>query len=454
MIIKNSFFIFFLFGLIFIIIIPPFQVPDEPNHFYRAYQVSEGQLIAQKKGQITGGVIPVSLVKAVNDLNGGVRFHSNVKQDVQLVFQAFSDLLLKDDVEFVAFPNTAILAPIAYFPQAVGLMVGKLFNLSPVALLYLGRLFNLLFYIFIIAITIKTVPIFKNIIFLLAFLPMSIHLAASVSADAATISVSFFVTALILNIAINPDANLSKKNIFLLFVFSFLLSFCKSTYFVLVFLFFIIPQSKAHSRVGYYLTAFLLVGVSTAATFFWGGIVETIYTPMLTDGNLFPTIAAAKSFIFLYPLQYIIIIINSIAHYLPITIEGFIGILGWLDTHLPLFLIIIYFLVLLGAAIIDSDKKMYLRLQQKMIISLVAFIGCLLVITSQFFIWTSMGSLIIGGFQGRYLIPFGPLFFLLFHSSAFSVKNYSRIASIYFVSFSIFSLVVTLYTVTVRFYVR
>ena len=31
-----------LFGSIFVFLIPPFQSPDEPNHFLRAFQVSEG----------------------------------------------------------------------------------------------------------------------------------------------------------------------------------------------------------------------------------------------------------------------------------------------------------------------------------------------------------------------------------------------------------------------------
>jgi hypothetical protein len=31
-------------GLLYAVVTPPFQVPDEPNHFYRAYQVSSGEV--------------------------------------------------------------------------------------------------------------------------------------------------------------------------------------------------------------------------------------------------------------------------------------------------------------------------------------------------------------------------------------------------------------------------
>ncbi|MER3433396.1 MAG: hypothetical protein C4288_08190 [Leptolyngbya sp. ERB_1_1] len=34
-----------IFGMMFIIALAPFQSPDEPAHFYRAYQLSEGKII-------------------------------------------------------------------------------------------------------------------------------------------------------------------------------------------------------------------------------------------------------------------------------------------------------------------------------------------------------------------------------------------------------------------------
>src|SRR4051812_39190254 len=49
------------FGLLFIIINPPFQVPDEPHHFYKAWQISEGQFISLKNNQRVGGYIPKSI---------------------------------------------------------------------------------------------------------------------------------------------------------------------------------------------------------------------------------------------------------------------------------------------------------------------------------------------------------------------------------------------------------
>ena len=50
-----------LFGVLYIFITPPFQAPDEFFHFYRIYQLSEGQVLAIKEGNQVGGPLPRSL---------------------------------------------------------------------------------------------------------------------------------------------------------------------------------------------------------------------------------------------------------------------------------------------------------------------------------------------------------------------------------------------------------
>ena len=36
-----------MFGLSLLVTVPPFQTPDEPHHFFRAYQVSEGIMVGK-----------------------------------------------------------------------------------------------------------------------------------------------------------------------------------------------------------------------------------------------------------------------------------------------------------------------------------------------------------------------------------------------------------------------
>lgn len=84
----------FFFGVIFLVVTPPFQVSDEPNHFFRAYQASEGEFLLQKMGDVTGGLVPKSLLRTADSMSGDVAFNPGVKQNVQHVFNAFSSFFI------------------------------------------------------------------------------------------------------------------------------------------------------------------------------------------------------------------------------------------------------------------------------------------------------------------------------------------------------------------------
>jgi Predicted membrane protein (DUF2142) len=61
---KYWFSIVFILGIAFAVLVPPFQSPDEFNHFYRVYQQSEGHFWGEIDSTKTklGGYIPQSLI--------------------------------------------------------------------------------------------------------------------------------------------------------------------------------------------------------------------------------------------------------------------------------------------------------------------------------------------------------------------------------------------------------
>jgi hypothetical protein len=94
----------------------PFQAPDEGNHFFRAYQIAEGRLLAVRMGQKVGGWLPTEVVDVVAPFSY-VPFHPDQKIDTALL----STLVRKPvggERTFVDYPNTALNAPIIYLPQA------------------------------------------------------------------------------------------------------------------------------------------------------------------------------------------------------------------------------------------------------------------------------------------------------------------------------------------------
>src|SRR3954465_5827974 len=96
------------FGILYSIIIPPFQVPDEPNHFYRAWQSAEGKLISIKIGNRVGGFLP-STVKNMGHSYDEIHY-ANKKYVHALPFELLK-IPLSDEYEFVDYHNTAMYSP-------------------------------------------------------------------------------------------------------------------------------------------------------------------------------------------------------------------------------------------------------------------------------------------------------------------------------------------------------
>ena len=50
-----------LAGLVLVFVNGPFQAPDEPAHFLRAYQISEGRFFSERVDDKAGGQLPAAI---------------------------------------------------------------------------------------------------------------------------------------------------------------------------------------------------------------------------------------------------------------------------------------------------------------------------------------------------------------------------------------------------------
>ncbi len=441
-----------IFGVLFMIAIPPFQVPDEGNHLLRSYQISQGELLSERRDKSGGGEIPVSLSITANKIAGNnVAFHPENKQKINDILEAFHIPLERDIKKYTAFSNTAIYSPLPYIPQVTGIFFGKIFDAPPVMLLYLGRLSNLLFSVFLISYSIRIIPIFKNLMFLIALTPVSIHLFASLSPDAATISISFLLISKILQLAYDPGILIiEKKDVIFLLIASALLASCKAAYFPVVFLYFIIPVRKFGNISKYLLLGLAITVITLSCFFLWGAMAEKRIVTHLYGGIPF---GMAKLFIISHPIGYMEMVLRNLSIYLSFYIYSFIGVLGWLDTELPVYFIVIYGITMIVVALTESKKEILFSWTERIFFCIIGSSCVILIITSQYFIWTLETDSDIGMAQGRYFIPVAPLFFipLLYNSRLSDIVSYKTMTE--FTSFFVIcSLIYTLLFVIQRYY--
>ncbi|HEY9810329.1 MAG TPA: DUF2142 domain-containing protein [Halomicronema sp.] len=452
-----------IFGTLYLLITPPFQVADEYQHYFRSYEVSELTLISQKKitdcyrihtfkpaSLCVGGTLPLGVfLTAKNSSSVDIRFHPEKKQNPDDLLGLLKYRLNPKNRLFVSFPNTAIYSPIPYFPQALGMAMGRILQKPPIVLIYLGRLSNLLTWTSLIYLTIKIIPFYKWLIFLLALTPMSLFQASSLSADAFTNGISFLFIATILSFTFAPFKFLKTKNILILGILAILLGLSKSAYFSLLFLFLIIPISKLETPRKYWTTFALLLTTSLTSVVGWSILVKkALYVPLNSIAQVYPN--QQLSHIFNHPLEFINTLVNSILTYGQYGIEQFIGRLGWLDTVLPPFLITFYTILLLIVSITSYHKQILLSVWQKAIFLLILILNALLIATALYLTWTPVGAKLIEGVQGRYFLPISPLFFLLFYNQ--NVKFSLKLPVALFGCFSLFSCSLTFLTLLKRYW--
>ena len=152
--------------------------------------------------------------------------------------------------------------PVMYLPQAAGMALVRAFGGSALSLVFAARFLNLLAFLLLTSAAIVRMPFGREILCGVGLLPMTLHLAASMSYDAGILGCSFLLCAEILRLAYGrtgeraddnsavkesgstAGAFVRGKDLLLLCVLTAALSPCKMVYSCLVLLFLLIPAER------------------------------------------------------------------------------------------------------------------------------------------------------------------------------------------------------------------
>lgn len=424
---PDRFFLFcaLFFGLVFLVITPPFQTPDELSHFYRAYQLSEGDFIGVKQDQRVGGNLPVSLANSYEPFRY-IRRHAHVTTKWVTIQQQFNRNLHEQDRKFIDFPNTGMYSFVCYIPQAIGIFIVRNFNSSPICIFYGGRLVALLFWAVSIFFVIRLLPFYKWLFTLLALLPMSIASNMSLSADVMTNVVSFLVIAYSFHLAYKQE-RIAPQHMLFFVLLGILLALAKVVYLPLLLLFFLIPQEKFGDKRSYFTQMILLFAVSSATALAWSAVMKGLYVPY----KLYNPIASEDHMLWASmvscanmpeQLQYILnqswwyipyVMVKSMLYAFPMYSQSYIGTFGWLDTFLPIWTVVAGYIVILAVARWDSDQQIFVGRRFKLLLIACFGITLFLILISQLLTWVCVGVDHVSIIQGRYMVPILPLVFML-----------------------------------------
>jgi uncharacterized membrane protein len=266
-----AFFLALLGGLAIAVLTPPMTGGDERDHFARAYQISQGDLLTTRHDGVYGAYLPGTYTKEVQALT----FDAVLDPDRTAFLHHLGDPAPHGPSAFVPVGNAASYGPGAYAAYAVAIALGRLFGLSVLALLYLARLAGVVLYASLLALAVRRLPVHRWVLVACGLIPAALNQASTVSADGVTMVLSFLIVAEAIRLVVDPQRP-SRRLLVEIGVAAGFLALAKPPYVALVVLL-LWPAWRLRGRVGRALLAIVAGAVVLAAL--WGAYQSTHSIP-------------------------------------------------------------------------------------------------------------------------------------------------------------------------------
>lgn len=435
-------------GILYMVVLPPLSAPDEARHYISAYQLSnqmmglpstgdDDKVIIRKEDWFAEDYTSVydSYLTAdgyfATDEEGATGALVLGQVLTQDVYTAIYEGAAKTE-EGIALSNhqPVVTTPFAYLMPALGITLARLLGLSTMGLLWMGRFFNLMLFVAGIYVAMKRLPFGKTVLFGVALLPMTLHLAASYSYDVLLIAAMSCFTAICLDLAYLAE-KVKVQDILYLAAIMAIAGPCKMVYAVLMGLCLLIPVKKfgnwkwwtlsASCVLGAWVVAMILINASTVTSYAtetqnyitWAGEAGYSFSEVLHQ-----PIKMAQLFYQTFLWQ---------AEYYHFTMIG--AYLGHVDVILdvPYWLLMFFTIALVMLSFRKPGEQLVLVGGIRIWIWTICLACAGATMFSMLLAWTPISSKVICGVQGRYFLPFLPILLMsLKNDTMVLTKNLDR----------------------------
>jgi uncharacterized membrane protein len=397
---------FLVYGLVAVALLavnmPPFQNPDEPNHFQRAAQLADGHVIGTRftvqqedgSSRITGGGLVDPAVLAASAPFDRLPFQPD-RKTTRADWSPkvhWSEARVTED-----FYNTILYPPPFYLPSVAGILIGRATDRTVLQTLVISRLLTGTAAVAVGAVAIALADGAAIWIFALLTLPMSLSQIASVSQDALLLSCSALAGALLLRAFRRPDKQ-HPLELPLLVGLLTLMAAARPPYAALSVLLLALPGLRLRWRIA--ALAIVITGVT-------GWLTLIAVTAWSNQSFFLGTDPVAQLRVLQSdPLAVIRIAAATLAQHGHSYLVEFVGKLGWLDTSLPGEYHVAA-RVMLGVAAIAAMLGLTggrIGVGARAAIGLGVLLSAAGVFAVIYLTWP-VGNPVVDGVQGRYFLP-------------------------------------------------
>ena len=446
---KVAFVIIICFGIISALIVPIVDVSDELEHLTRAEITSQGVLFPH---WVSG---EHHLDRLYNHSDEG-RYSSRLNTDVGFETSQSHMFFLKNREHTVfetsgdtdRINKSTILDGSAfeqnpfygYLPQAIGIFLAKLFDMNVIWMLWLGRIFNLIFYAGLISLAIKKTPVLKIPLLCVACIPLSIYQAASVSIDSMIIGLGILTIAYFIYLYKADADSLEIKHVAVFCVLSFLLGLCKLPYLAFVFLILLVPRENFKNK---NILMYMLLGIMIVALL--GVLWSTYSTPALMHSwrsklnYMNPSLQL--EFLINHPIKILYFLKQIFTFNLGSILSGFFNFFGannpnHYSDHYTFITVLIWIFLVFTLLFYPNKSEFNFKARfGSLIVVLIVYVGTCFI---QLLTWADVGGSALG-ISTRYFLP---LFALLPIIVSLKIKkfdgfkeNYDKYAMVFIIAF-------------------
>ncbi len=388
---------YLLIAYVFSAITPPFQAPDEFNHVERAYLLSQGYILLKSvNGAPSGGEVDQGLLDYMATFRP-MAAHADRKISASELAAASEIRWSNSKSQFETPVNMAYYFPLLYLPSAMGMKLGRAFDLTVDHSYRLARLLTLCTCLVILFFAFRLYPPPIFVLVLLA-LPMNLFLFSAAVLDGMATSVA--VLALSAFMRIVADKGKATDGVIRVLIVSIaLVAAARANLLPLLLLPF-----AAYLLVRRRST---LVWAAVCSLFVLGWTFWTVkFTVFPPDPRNVDHLARLFSYV-LHPWTFLGIVYATLTDPGIFTyyVYSFIGTLGWLDAPLPAAAYRL-FEGLIALTLLSSVSWRALRIDWKWrsMVALCVLASVLLTFLALLVEWTVGPATRVDGVQGRYFI--------------------------------------------------
>ena len=404
-------------GILYLFVLPPFTAPDEPGHYSTAY--------------ITTNAILGKENMSARNCDAEIPFSYLLSSDTYRVI-AEQGMKGGADIAYESELNIPVYNPtysIQYLPQTLGILIAKIFHMNAVQMLFMGQIFNLLFYLVCVYFAIRLLPFGKMLFMLISMLPLLLSLITSYSYDTVIIALSFLFFSYTMYLIYDKD-KIGWTQLAILAILFILLLPCKLVYATEGLIIFFIPRKKITVKPPKWVWAvggvLLIIGSAYVLKRFWPSIQNMFGNGdnsqhIIYDGSE----GYSLGYIMKNPIASILFFVKSLilsVFYYAASLVG--AYLGWLNIYTPTWCMAGYLLLLLLVTFLCcNEKENVLNIKKRIVLFVAASSSCLATVAVMWLSWTPLDAVKVQGVQGRYFLPVLPVLLL----SISSTKRWKRI---------------------------